>query len=66
MKFHHLFTKKKSDLIALILSELINETVHRGIYPDFFKVARVKPISKSGSQFDFENYTPISAMKKVS
>ena len=45
---------------APILSDLISEAVHQGIYPDFLKFARVTPIHKSGSKLDFKNYRPIS------
>ena len=45
-----------------ILSVLINEAVHQGVYPDFLKVARVTPIHKSGPKFDFKNYSPISVL----
>ena len=49
-----LIYKKVADLIAPILSDLINEAVHQGIYPDFPKVARVTPFHMSRSKFDFK------------
>ena len=51
-----------ADIIALVLSSLINEAVGSGSYPNLFKVTRVTPIHKSGSEFDFKIYRPISAL----
>ena len=51
-----------ADIIAPLLSDLINEAVSSGIYPDAFKTARVTPIHKSGPKFDVKNYRPISVL----
>ena len=48
--------RKIADIIAPVLSSLINETVVSGSYPNLFKVAGVTPIHKSGSKFYFKNY----------
>ena len=44
MRFHLLYIKKVVDFIAPIFSDLINEAVYQGIYPNFFKVVRNTPI----------------------
>ena len=54
--------RKIADIIAPVLSSLINEAVASGSYPNLFKVARVTPIHKAGSKFDFKNYRPISVL----
>ena len=54
MRLNHLYMKI-ADLVPIKLSDLINQAVHQGNYPDLLKVAQVTPIHKSGSEFDFEN-----------
>ena len=45
-----------ADVIAPVLSSLINEAVASDSYPNLFKVLRVTPIHKSGSEFCFKIY----------
>ena len=49
-----------SDVICLILSNIFNNCVEKGVYPSVFKVARVIPIFKYGTINDFNNYRPIA------
>ena len=54
--------RKFADIIAPVLSTLINEAVASGSHPNLFIVARVTPIHKAGSKFVFKNYKPISVL----
>ena len=54
--------RKNTDIIAPVLSSLINEAVASGSYPNLFKVARVTLIHKSGYKLDFKIYRPISVL----
>ena len=55
--------KAVSDIICSPLSTIINSSFNNGIYPDFFKLAKVIPIFKKGSKIDCSNYQNISAIK---
>ena len=53
-------------LIKVIKSEIIpsltcifNQSLHTGIFPDKFKIAKVIPLYKKGSLNDISNYRPI-------
>jgi len=54
--------KNCADIIAPILSDLINEAVKLVVHPDLLKIARVTAIHKSGSTFDMKNYRHISVL----
>ena len=54
--------KQISDLIAPVLSEMFNYSISNGIYPDFFKKARVVPIHKADDKHCINNYRPISTL----
>ena len=49
-------------LISKPLSVISNASLSSGIVPDNFKLARVIPIFKKGSQLDVSNYRPISLL----
>jgi hypothetical protein len=55
-----------SNLIAPVMSDLINSSFSSGIFPDVLKVARVVPIFKSGKRDDVSNYRPISTLDFIS
>ena len=44
------------------LSDMINVSFNKGIFPDFLKVANVIPIHKKGEKLDPNNYRPISLL----
>jgi len=58
--------KYVSDIIAPVLSKLINTSVRQGIFPSRFKIARVIPLFKSGSKLHLVNYRPISLLPFLS
>ena len=58
--------KHLCNLIAPILSHIINNSFSSGHFPKFLKVARVIPIFKSGSTTDVNNYRPISILPILS
>ena len=60
-------------LIKVIKSEIIpsltcifNQSLHTGIFPDKFKLAKVIPLYKKGSLNDISNYRPISLLPSIS
>ena len=54
--------KSVADIIAPFLKDLINESVHSGIFPSILKIARVIPLHKDGSKKQVNNYRPISIL----
>ena len=48
------------------LSDMINVSFNKGIFPDFLKVANVVPIHKKGEKLDPNNYRPISLLSYIS
>ena len=59
--------ERVSRIFSPILSILINQSLHTGIFPDKLKIAKVIPLYKEkGDDFDFENYRPISLLSILS
>ena len=54
------------DLITEPLTEIINLSLARGVFPDALKIAHVLPIFKTGDPERFENYRPISILPAFS
>ena len=48
--------------ISLTLFHLVNKSLNHGIFPKFFKTARVIPFFKSGAITNLTNYGPISVL----
>ena len=48
------------------LSDMINVSFNKGIFPDFLKVANVIPIHKKGEKLDPNIYRPISLLSNIS
>ena len=59
--------KASSEMIAIPLTYIINNSIHEGLFPDPWKIAKVIPIfKKKGSPLEKENYRPVSNLKSVS
>ena len=58
--------KSITENIAQPLMALINRSFLEGIFPDCLKVAKIKPIHKSGVKYLTENYRPISLLNTLS
>jgi len=48
------------------LVNIINQSLHNGIFPNNLKIARVVPVFKTGNKLDFKNYRPISILPAFS
>lgn len=57
--------KENIDILAPILTILINEMLDSGIYPDILKIAAIKPIHKNGNKMQVENYRGISLLPTI-
>ena len=55
----------KHDLISP-LTNIVNQTLSTGIFPDRLKIAKVIPIYKKGDSLSAENYRPISLLSSLS
>nr|CAH7718740.1 unnamed protein product [Callosobruchus chinensis] len=58
--------KMCSTLISQPLAFLINCSIEEGIFPDKMKIAKIKPLFKSGDKFDIGNFRPISLLSPFS
>ena len=58
--------KDAVDLISKPLTLIFNSSLWKGIFPDVWKLARVTPIFKSGSESEANNYRPISVISVFS
>ncbi|VEN33991.1 unnamed protein product, partial [Callosobruchus maculatus] len=54
--------KISANCISQPLAFLINCSIEEGIFPSVLKVAKIKPLFKSGDSFDICNYRPISLL----
>ena len=60
------FLKVGMPVLAGSLSRLFNMSMSLGIFPDNWKIARVAPIYKDGSEDENSNYRPISVLPIIS
>ena len=58
--------KHLNDIIAPILSDLINSSIREGVFPNPLKLARVLPIHRAESKQDVKSFRPISTLPFVS
>lgn len=58
--------KHISNSISVIISELFNESVQRGIFPECLKLSRLVPIFKATDRMRVKNYRPIAILHNVS
>ena len=57
--------KSSADVIAPSLLHIINTSIQSGQFPDLLKIAKFKPLLKSGSKSDPLNYRPVSILSVV-
>ena len=53
------------DYLAPLLSQLFNDCIVSGVFPDAFKLSNVTPLFKKGSRNSIENYRPISVLNNL-
>ena len=58
--------KISANVIAPSLTCIVNKSIISGEFPNFWKEAKVKPLFKSGSKCDVNNYRPISILPTIS
>ena len=58
--------KISKETISLLLSQLINNSISKGIFPNICKLGQVIPIFKSNSRLLCNNYNPISLLLHIS
>ena len=56
------FLKLSSQKISAFLSNVFNECMKMGVFPDCLKLAEVIPVFKAGSKLTVSNYRPISLL----
>lgn len=54
--------KKCAHLVVSPFVHIINCSLSEGIFPDKLKIAKIKPIYKSGDQTEIKNFRPISLL----
>ena len=54
--------KKISPIISPLLSQLFNESIEAGVFPDKLKTGRVIPLFKEGDATNVINYRPITTL----
>ena len=57
---------KSAEILSKPLTDAINASITKGIFPSNAKLASVKPIYKKGSRLDVTNYRPISVISAFS
>jgi len=55
-----------ASIILPYLAGLFSYAIEFAIYPDYFKLAKVKPIYKAGPESNLSNYRPISLLPIIS
>ena len=58
--------KRAKEVLAKPLTFLVNQMIATSYYPNALKLARVKPLFKSGDNSMFSNYRPISLLPSIS
>jgi hypothetical protein len=60
--------KKCIEVVKMPLAHIYNASLEAGIFPERFKIAKVKPLHKKGDKGNMGNYRPIyllSAFSKI-
>ena len=58
--------KDSKEILAPWLTEIINISYEKNIFPDCMKVANIKPIYKENNKEEISNYRPISILPTIS
>ena len=61
-----LLNKQISPVISIALTNIINQSLCTGIFPNKLKIAKVLPLFKKGNPHVFGNYRPISLLPSIS
>ena len=56
------FLKNGAHVLARLISQLCSLSIKLNSFPRSYKIAKVKPLFKKGSQTDPQNYRPISLL----
>ena len=59
------FLRDSAEVLALPLRNIINLSIKLSIFPEQCKIAKLKPIFKSGAWTDSENYRPTSLLPLI-
>ena len=54
------------DTYLPVLTDIINNSIRNGTFPDELKLAEATPICKKADPFDITNYRPVSLLSHVS
>lgn len=54
------------NLVIPILTEIFNNIISNGNFPETLKIGKITPIYKSGDHCDIENYRPITVINTIS
>ena len=60
------FLKISANIITPILTQILNQSLQSGIFPDVWKLGKVTPLHKKGDKEDANNYRPISVLCSLS
>ena len=63
---NNIVLKEISEYICIPLTDLFNESMKTGVFPDVMKIAEVVPLYKGKSRHEVENYRPISLLLTIS
>ena len=60
------FLKDGAEVLTNPICDIINLSIKLSIFPDKFKIAKLIPLFKKGSNTDPKNYRPISLLPLLS
>lgn len=60
-----LIVKRYQQILTPLLTELVNQVLHSGVYPNILKYAKVIPLHKKGDRKLLNNYRPISVLSVI-